>query len=86
MRHDPSVRRLPTAYQTHAEAVLDAEVGLLVDQLRRFGGTLERRQLARCVDARLWREGTFDRALRAGVERGVLLVMPGDLVRLSREA
>jgi len=67
----------------HNAAVMDAEVRRLADELAKFG-TLTRDDLARGVDAHLWREGTFDDALRQGVKTGRLVLLPGDLVELAR--
>jgi hypothetical protein len=69
------------AVSSHAGAVLDAEVRLLADVLAPFG-VLSREELARGADASLWHEGSFEAALRAGVERGVLNLLPFDFVEL----
>jgi hypothetical protein len=69
------------AVSSHAGAVLDAEVRLLADVLAPFG-VLRREELARRADANLWHEGSFEAALRAGVERGVLNLLPFDFVEL----
>ncbi len=83
--HKPERHEEQSAHhQSHRAAVLDAEVRLLVDQLEHYGGTLEREDLARRVDAGVWREGTFDAALNAGVERGILELLPEGLVGLRR--
>ena len=67
--------------RTHARAVLEAEVRLLSDVLAPFG-VLTREELARRADANLWHEGSFEAALRAGVERGVLNLLPFGFVEL----
>jgi DNA-binding MarR family transcriptional regulator len=69
------------AHRGHEAAVLDAEVSLLEDVLGPFG-VLGREALARRADARLWHEGTFEAALRAGVQRGVLKLLPDGSVAL----
>ena len=60
-----------------------AEVRLLVDLLGPFG-VLSRQELARRADCALWHEGTFGAALRAGIERGVIAVLPRGFVALRR--
>jgi len=67
----------------HGAAVMDAEVRLLADELAKFG-TLPRDDLARRVDAHLWREGTFESALRQGLEEDRFVLLPGNLVELHR--
>jgi hypothetical protein len=79
--HDAS--RPPLSHEGHEAAVLDAEVGMVLDQLRKYGGTLTREALAEHTDADLWHRGTLDEALAAGAERGVITVVPGGLVQLS---
>ncbi len=56
---------------------------MVVDQLRKYGGTLTREALAEHTDAHLWHRGTLDEALAAGAERGVITVLPDGLVQLS---
>ena len=69
--------------RSHHAAVLDSEVRLLVDRLGPFG-VLSRQELARRADCALWHEGTFEAALRTGVERGVIAVLPRGFVALRR--
>jgi hypothetical protein len=64
-------------------AVLDAEVRLVANALAPYG-VLSHAALAEHCDAGLWHEGTFDAALQAGVERGVLKLLPGGSVELVR--
>ena len=61
--------------QTHSAAVLEAELRLLIDQQDRYG-VLTRSELARPADARLWHEGSSESALRLGVHRGEIVVLP----------
>jgi len=68
----------------HIAAVTHAEVRLLADELAKFG-TLSRDDLARRVDAHLWSEGTFDSALRHGADEGRFVLLPGNLVELTRK-
>jgi len=82
-RHAPRQSEDEPSRRDHGAAVMDAEVRLLADELAKFG-TLTRDDLARRVDAHLWREGTFDGALRQGVKTGRLVLLPGDLVELAR--
>jgi hypothetical protein len=70
---------LGTQRRDHHRAVLDAEVRLLVDVLAPFG-VLSREELARRADCRFWREGTFEAALQAGVQRGVIALLPDGFV------
>jgi hypothetical protein len=67
----------------HRAAVLDAEVELLVDVLSPFG-VLSRADLGRRADCRFWPAGTFDGALRSGVERGVIELLPHGFVAVRR--
>jgi hypothetical protein len=62
--------------------VLDAEVHLLVHALAP-SGTFSREVLAEHCATGLWREGTFEAALRAGVECGVLRGLPAGFIELS---
>jgi hypothetical protein len=64
-------------------AVLDAEVASLASALAPYG-VLGREALAERCDAGLWHEGTFDAALKAGVERRVLRLLPDGFVELVR--
>ena len=68
-------------HESHAGAVLDAEVRLLTDELAKFG-MLRTDDLAHKVHADAWSQGTFEAALRAGVERGVLVRLPDDFIAL----
>ena len=63
--------------------MLDAEVRLLVDVLAPFG-VLGREELARRADCRLWHEGTLEAALAAGVERGLIELLPDGFVAIRR--
>lgn len=75
--------RPPLSHEGHEAAVLDAEVRLVMDQLRKYGGTLSREALAQHTDAHLWHRGTLDEALRAGADQGVIRVLPDGFVELS---
>jgi hypothetical protein len=71
--------------QGHSAAVLEAELRLLIDQLDRYG-VMTRSELARRADASLWHEGSSESALRLGVHRGEIVVLPEDFVARSRVA
>jgi hypothetical protein len=75
--------RARRARDRHRAAVMDAEVRLLVDLLSPFG-VLSRAELGRRADCRLWHEGAFDAALRSGVERGVIELLPHGFVAVRR--
>jgi hypothetical protein len=66
--------------RSHSGAVLEAKLRLLIDQLDRYG-VLTRSELARLPDASPWREGGFESALRLGIQRGEIVVLPEDCVR-----
>ncbi len=68
-------------HESHGEAVLDAEVRLLADELAKFG-MLRADDLAHRVHADQWSQDTFDAAIRAGVERGVLVRLPDNFIAL----
>jgi hypothetical protein len=68
-------------HESDGDAVLDAGVRRLVDELAKFG-MLRRDDLAYRVHADQWSEGTFEAAIRAGVERGVLARLPDDFIAL----
>ncbi len=67
--------------ESHGEAMLEAEVRLLADELATFG-MLRTDDLAHRVHAEQWSQGTFDAAVRAGVQRGVLVRLSDDLIAL----
>ena len=71
--------------QSHSAAVLEAELRLLIDQLDRYG-VLTRSELVRRADASVWHEGGFESALRLGVQRGEIVVLPEDFVARARTA
>jgi hypothetical protein len=78
-----AVRPMPAA-RSHQDAVVAAEVRLLVERLMPFG-VLHRDELARRVGADLWRSGTFEEALAAGVRGGALRVLGrGSFVAIAR--
>jgi hypothetical protein len=64
-------------------SVLGAEVRLLVDVPAPFG-VLSREELARRADCRFWHEGTFEAAVRAGVQRGVIALVPDRFISVLR--
>jgi hypothetical protein len=68
-------------HDRHSEAVLDAEIRLLTDELAKFG-MLRTDDLLHRVHADQWTPGTFDAAIRAGVERGVLHELPDGFIAL----
>lgn len=67
--------------ESHGEAALEAEVRLLTDELAKFG-MLRTDDLAHRVHADEWSQGTFEAAVRAGVQRGVLVRLPDDFIAL----
>ncbi len=69
------------SHESHAGAVLDAEVRLLTDELAKFG-MLRSDDLARRVHADAWSQGTYEAALKAGIERGVLVQLPDGFIAL----
>jgi hypothetical protein len=80
----PSKRKLErTPASRHERVVTEAEIRHLQLALAPFR-VLSRTALKKCSGSALWHEGTFERALRAAVDRGVLEELPGDFYRERR--
>lgn len=67
----------------HEQAVTEAEIRHLQLALAPFG-VLSRAALRERSGSALWHEGTFERALRAAVDRGILDELPGGFFRETR--
>ena len=67
----------------HEQVITEAEIRHLQLALAPFG-VLSRSALKQCSGSAQWHEGTFERALRAAIDRGVLDELPGGFVREAR--
>lgn len=74
----------PARYSpAHRAAIADVELKRLLRELAPFGA-LSKKELATRVGADRWHDGTFEAAVRVGVESGVLKQLGGDFIA-SRE-